>query len=350
MIEFATVSREFRSLIRRRNHLQTFLGSVFAATALILHNVLKGNLPRSLEGLEGHIFIFYALMVLVPSIILSLRMARLHGGLVLNGILYARLMQEQDFTRKGDPKRAGRFNLFGVSFLQFLLAALISGFAGAVLALGFNMPFSSAATSGGLVVLLLLLVFFKFRVKAARFAFQKIASDTCAPFERREWREHVSGSLEDANEGMLHEIGFAGLMMFSVFEKLSGLGEISVRAAGSAYQDVQRFGPWVYIVLMLVTCTFGLVIYLRIRVAVGSLSLQLDPTDRPFRPLRLTDSLLGYILLAFLGTVALHMLLLLAIPGLTANLALLLVIDASVLLAAILLEQMTLVIAGWRSG
>ena len=36
MIDFTTVTREFRSLVDRRRELQTFLGSGFAAMSLIL--------------------------------------------------------------------------------------------------------------------------------------------------------------------------------------------------------------------------------------------------------------------------------------------------------------------------
>jgi len=62
-------------------------------------------------------------------VILSLRLARLNAGLTLNGVLYQRLMQEQDFTRKGSAvtmRRAGRLNVFGVGFLMSLLADLIA--------------------------------------------------------------------------------------------------------------------------------------------------------------------------------------------------------------------------------
>src|ERR1700730_14430327 len=107
MIDFTTVSREFRGLVERRRELFTFLGSVFAAMGLFLQNTLQGGLPASLGQIQQHVFAFYALMLMVLSLILALRMATLHGGMVLNGILYARLMQEQDFTRKGNPLRAG---------------------------------------------------------------------------------------------------------------------------------------------------------------------------------------------------------------------------------------------------
>ena len=94
--------------------------------------------------------------------------------------------------------------------------------------------------------------------------------------------------------------------------------------------------------LMAVTCFFGLVTYIRLRVAVGARSLQIDPNDRPFRPLRLTDSLLGYMLLAFLFGVSLHFLL---YPHLGERL--LFAVDAAAVGGAILAEQITLVVAGW---
>src|SRR6516165_1789630 len=106
MIDFQTVTREFRSLVRRRRELMTFFGSVFAVSGIFLHNALKGSLPLSLRPMQGYVFVFYAVMLMVPTSILALRMAKLHGGMVLNGILYARLMQEQSFTRPGDPRRA----------------------------------------------------------------------------------------------------------------------------------------------------------------------------------------------------------------------------------------------------
>ena len=94
------------------------------------------------------------------------------------------------------------------------------------------------------------------------------------------------------------------------------------------------------------TCLFELVIYLRVRVAIGQFSLQLDPTDRPFRPLRLTDSLLGYLLLAFLFAVSVHVLLVQVVPELRLDVNL--AIDAGAIALAVLVEQFTLVVAGSR--
>ncbi len=90
----------------------------------------------------------------------------------------------------------------------------------------------------------------------------------------------------------------------------------------------------------------GMLGYLRVRVAVGRYSLLLDPTDRPFRPFRLTDSLLGYLILAFLATVSLHLLLELLVPGLAKAPTTLLLIDAATMGLAVVAEQVTLVIAG----
>src|SRR3954466_7750944 len=138
MIDFTTVTREFRSLVDRRRDLQTFLGSGFAAMSVFLGNVLEGKMPPTLRSVQEHVFAFYAFVLLVLTLILSLRLARLHGGMVLNGVLYARLMQASD--GRGDPVRAARHNVLGVSFLQFVLVDLIAGFAAVILALSLNQP------------------------------------------------------------------------------------------------------------------------------------------------------------------------------------------------------------------
>jgi hypothetical protein len=322
---------------------------VFAAMGLFLQNTLQGGLPASLGQIQQHVFAFYALILMVLSLILALRMATLHGGMVLNGILYARLMQEQNFTRKGDPARAARHNWFGVSFLQFVLVDLIAAFSAAILTLALSAPFLLAAGVGAGVFVVWVILYFRLHHRAAAFAFHKIAADQCAPFDRNEWEGHIAGSLQQANQSLISEIAFAGLMVFSVFEALSGLGKIRAEQTDLAAQDAQLYGPLVYAILLVATCLFELIIYLRVRVAIGNFSLQLDPTDRPFRPLRLTDSLLGYLLLAFLFAVSLHILLILLFPGLEQRQPILLGIDGAGLVTAVLAEQVTLVVVG-RSG
>lgn len=347
MIEFPTVSREFRSLIERRRELFTFLGSVFAAMGLFLRNVLEGNLPPALSGITRYAFAFYALVLMVLSLLLSLRLARLHGGMVLNGVLYARLMQGQDFTTRGDPIRAARNNFLSVSFLQFLLADLVAAFSAAILALAVGVLAPAAAALAAGVFVLWIVLYLRFHEKAARFALEKIFRDECAPFRKEDWEEHVSACLEQANRSLIGEIAFAGLIVFSVFESLSGLGKIHTQQATDlSTETVKDHGPLVYSALMVVTCLLELIIYLRVRVAVGDFSLQLDPTDKPFRPLRLTDSLLGYLVLAFLFCVSLHVLLVVAAPGLQQSPGVLFGINAAALVIAVLAEQLTLVVAG----
>lgn len=342
MIEFTTVTREFRSLVDRRRDLQTFLGSGFAAMSVFLGNVLEGKLPPTLRGIQEHLFAFYALVLLVLSLILSLRLARLHGGMVLNGVLYARLMQASG--GRADPQRAARHNLLGVSFLQFVLVDLVGGFSMTVLLLSLGRGVSAAAGGGAAVFVLWMLLYFRFHRRASRFALEKIRTDEAGPVPPGEWREHVALSLQQANHGLITEIAFAGLMVFSGFGALSSLGKIEADQTDLTADFVKDHGPIWFAGMMAVTCLFELVIYLRVRVAVGRFSLQLDPTDRPFRPLRLTDSLLGYLLLAFLFAVSLHVVLVQLVPGLRLDVNL--AINAAAILVAVGVEQLTLVAAG----
>ena len=348
MIEFSTVTREFRSLIHRNRTLMTFLGSLFVATSLVPQNVLKDTLPPSLRGLRDYVFVFYAGMVMVPTLILALRMAKMHSGMALMGILYARLMQEQTFTIKGDPQRSARHNFFGVSFLHFGLTTLFAAGAAVLLALSLGATAPLALGIGVGVFAVWLGWYFRFHQQATAFALSKAAQENCGPFTEKEWRDHVSSSMEDANLSQLSELGFVGLIMFSMLEKVTTLGEITQGQTNFlTVQDLQTKGPWVCAGLMLITCFFGLIVYIRLRVAIGVFSLQLDPTDKPFRPLRLTDSLLGYMLMAFLFVVSLHMTLA-QIPELQGETTVLLILDGVAFALAVLVEQLTLVVAGRR--
>jgi len=343
MIDFTAVSHEIRSVLSRRRELLTFLGSVFAALGIFLQNLLGGTLPPSLRGLEQHTFAAYALLLLVPSLLLALRLAKLNAGMTLNGILYARLMQEQTFTARAGPEAprgAARVNIFGVSFLMFLLADLLAGFAAALLEMALTNPNTPAApVIGAAVVVAGLLLYLYFHRQAATYALDRIGRDPCASFGREQWETHIADSLRDANHDMITVLALVGLIVFSAFEGLSGLGKAKTTDLPS--EAVQQFGPLAYGLLMVVTCVVGLVTYIRLRLAIGTRSLQIDPNDRPFRPLRLTDSLLGYLLLVFLLIVSLHFLLFPYLDQQT-----LLIVDAAAGAAAILAEQMTLVIAG----
>src|SRR5262249_38633425 len=223
MIDYTTVTREIRSLISRRRELLTFLGSVFAAMGIFLQNVLQGGLPKPLEPVRGHAFAVYAFLLMVPSLILALRLARLNAGMTLNGILYQRLMEEQDFTRKGTPetrKRAARVNVAGVSFLMFLLANLIAGFSAGLLALALSAPAGLAVAVGAAVVVVWLALYLYFHYQAVRFAMVK-AVESCTPFDHEQWEAHTAGSLEDGNHDMITVLALVGLMVFSAVEGMS---------------------------------------------------------------------------------------------------------------------------------
>lgn len=349
-IDFTTVSREFQSLVQRRRELMTLLGSIFAGLGIFLQNVLQGNLPPSLRTLEDHVVASYALVLMISSVLLSLRMARLHGGMVLNGVLFARLMQDQDFTAKGDPHRSARHNVTGASFLQFVLVDLIAGFSTGLLVLALGLPSWLAAAAGVGVVAAWMVIYLRFHDRAARFAFAKIAAQPCAPFDRQEWEQHTAANLENTNHDLLSCVAFVGLILFSALEALSGLGQIRADADLDVPAElIVRHGPAIYTSLMVVTCVLQLVIYVRLRIALGRFSLDADPTDRPFRPLVLTDSLLGYLLLAFLFAVALHLHLAVLFPALEEEaIGVLLAIDLAAMALAILAEQLALVRAGRR--
>jgi hypothetical protein len=348
MLDFTGVTREIRSVVARRRELLTFLGTVFAALSLFLQDILEENLPRPYDKIVEHGFAYYALLLMVPSLILALRLARLNGGLTLNGILYQRLMQEQDFTRKATAEslqRAGRLNVFGVGFLMSFLADIIAGFSAALLVVGLGGTAPLAALVGAGVVVVWVLLYIYFHSRAVRFALLKAASEACRPFTRTEWEEHAAGSLEDGNQDMISILAVVGLIAFSAFQGLGSLGKVTAKDVHVSLQNVKDYGPVVYGLLMAVTCLFGMLTYIRLRIAIGHRSLELDPTDRPFRPLRLTDSLLGYMLLSFLFVVSVHFLLYEALHEQT---ALLIGIDIAVFVVAVLVEQVTLVVAGRR--
>src|SRR5205807_57907 len=195
-------------------------------------------------------------------------------------------------------------------------------------------PLVATAVGVGVSVLWLVLYFVN-HYRTARFALRKCATDRCTPFVRNEWEEHQAASLEDANHDMIAVLALVGLIVFSAFEGLSGLGKADGSGTELPSEVIQRHGPTAYGILMSATCALGLVAYLRLRLAVGQRSLELDPSDRPFRPLRLTDSLLGYMLLAFLLAVSLHMLV--TALGLSQETAF--VIDAIAFGTAVFLEQ-----------
>jgi hypothetical protein len=355
MIDYTSVTRELRSVISRRRDMLTFLGSVFAALGIFLQNTLQGQLPASFQSLKGHIFATYAFLLMVPSLLIALRLARLNMGMTISGMLYARLMMEQDYTHKATYNSiaaASRVNPFGVSFLMFLLSDVIAAFSAVlfVMSLLHDERYGWLAVLTGAVVLVCwLALYLRFHQTAIGLATQRIDNENCAKFERNEWEEHVAGSMEDANHDMIAILGLCGLIVFSVFEGLSSLagGQAPDGTQGELPSKmVQEYGPVFYALLMLVTCFFSMVTYLRLRVAIGSRSLDIDPTDKPFKTLKLTDSLLGYMLLSFFFAVSVHFLLESSLFREEGYWPLLLGIDGVAFGAAVLAEQLTLVYFG----
>ena len=345
VLDFGRVSREIRSLVSRRRNLILFLGSVFAAMGIYLQNVLEGKLPAALARLERNAFATYSLALLVPSVIVALRIAKLHAGMIINGVFYARILKEQHRPSM-DAARSTRLNWLGVSAQLFLLASVIASLATALLMLALGMDGLMAAGYAIVTFALLLFLFDRFHGQAAKFAVDYIQTAQVEPVSGEEIEDHLSGSLEDANHDMITTIAFVGLMLFSVFESLSGLGGMR-RGAEFASDDVQRLGPLVYSLLITLTSLLGIVVYLRLVISVGRFSLELDPTDRPFRPFKLTDSFLGYCLLVFFLVTSNH---LLEVPVLDTVPAALWTVDAVVLALGLVAYPATLIVAGRRQG
>ena len=71
-----------------------------------------------------------------------------------------------------------------------------------------------------------LLCYLYFHRQAAGYAFNRLRRDTCGPFNREQWEEHLADSLRDGNHDMITILALIGLIVFSAFEGLSGLGKV----------------------------------------------------------------------------------------------------------------------------
>lgn len=304
-LDLSRVSLEVRSLVTRRRELMLFLGSLVAALGLYLQNVLQGQLPTALAPIEEQAFLTFSLALLVPAVLLALRLGRLQGGMVINGVFYAAIVaSKSDGDLSAAVARAARLNWFGVSNLLALLTAVVAGFATALLVAALNGPTPTLFAIA--MVALLIALFTLFHREASAFATNAVIGTPVEPFSQEAVEDHISESLRDANQDMIALISFLGLILFSIFESLSGLGGMSA-SVDVAAETVQRVGPVLYASLGVITCVIGTLAYLRLVLAVGRFSLQLDPRDRPFR-LRLTDSFLGYGLLSCFTVISVHLL------------------------------------------
>jgi len=131
-------------------------------------------------------------------------------------------------------------------------------FATTVLFVSLNfIPVGVSFTIGFLVFLIFLLFHLWFvhkcgieAIKTARNPNTKVA-----PFTREEWLEHLYGTLEDVQNDGNAMVGFASLILFSILETMSAIGQ---RKNDPRFTDVQQAGPVSYSFFLIVTCILGL--------------------------------------------------------------------------------------------
>lgn len=305
VLDFGTVSREIRGIVARRRSLMLFLGSLFAAMSMFLQRVLDADLPVAFQGIEHRAFLAHALLVLAPCIVIALRVAKLHSGMVINGVFYCKL--EQSLGKPSSPEHAARLNIFGVSAALFYLVALLAAGEAGVLTLALHRPGLQAAGVSIVVFLLLAALFYRFHRKAAKFALGAIQHCRTEPLTQEELEDHWAESRGDCNHDLITLNSFAGLMLFSTLENITGFGSIAAAGAELTAADVQQQGPKIYSSLLVVVCVAAITMYLRLSTAIAKFSVQLDPTDLPYRPFKLTDTYLGYLLIVFFLVVAVHL-------------------------------------------
>jgi hypothetical protein len=297
LIRFSYVSREIRSIVARRREILIFLASLFAAVGIYLQNLSLETLPDGLAMLREQALLTYALVVGIPSFLLALRIARLHGGMVINGLFYRALLRKS---------LTHRLNLAGISTQMFVLSAIITAWAVWLFISGLGVNSWFSALIGLLAFLLLIGIFYRTDVESARFALTNLEQASLDHFENEEEIiEHQALSLQDANQDMLALLTFSGLMLFAVLQTFSGFGEAKILPPHFA-QETLAFS---YLVLGLLVIFLCIIMYLRLVLSVGQFALALNPADKPFSPWRLSDSFLGYLLLGFFAVIPAHLLL-----------------------------------------
>ncbi|MGL5094293.1 MAG: hypothetical protein ACRDD1_01800, partial [Planctomycetia bacterium] len=241
-LEYSYISREIRSLVSRRRELVVFLGSAFAGLGILLQNVLERKLPDGLARLETSIFGLYSLMMLVVSVVVALRLARMHAGMIINGVSYSYVLKTVGRVNH-DPRKSAGLNWAGMSTQFFLLTDLIASFAAGVFALAFGKQAALAVLAAGSTFIGLLLIFLWMHRRAAAFALGRLPNAVVPPVDEDDYREHMAESLQDGNRDLLATLAFAGLMLFSVFESMSGLGAAKAGDAEIASTTLQQYGP-----------------------------------------------------------------------------------------------------------
>lgn len=305
MVAIRNIGREFRSLVYRRRLQMTYLASAYAALSYSLQSALHGGLPRQFGKLEGHLFAVHAGLLAILGIIMALREARLHGGMMLNGSLYWGLLGQQGMIAPPSTTIFSAPHMFGVSGVMLAIAGSIASGSLCVCALAVGIPLWVAVVSAGAVLMVLGWIQRRSEREAVDRARRQLQTETLEGFSVEEWHDHVLGSLDDVNQDMLTLIVLASLTTFAGLQNIAALGNMPAEMR-SEFDVValMAYAPIVYSGLMLVTVLLCVMGYLRLRIAMGDLSLQLDPWDTPFRAGHMTDSLLGYMLLSLLLSVA----------------------------------------------
>ncbi|KOR29436.1 hypothetical protein TI03_02325, partial [Achromatium sp. WMS1] len=246
-----------------------FLGSLFVALSLFLDNLLHGGLPPALAGIEKHAFFNYSVMLLIPTLLIALRVMRLHSGMTINGIFYSQILNKHG-NNNVNPLLASKLNWTGISTGLFLLTVLNATLAATLFALSLKSGWAIATIVGIVFATGLLTLFLLNHQYAKQFALNHIKQATVETFSMEDVEDHHAQSLQDANQDMIGITAFAGLILFSVLESLSGLGGIEEAYRGDiAASDVTFFGPFIYVALALVTTTVGALMYRRLAVAAG---------------------------------------------------------------------------------
>ena len=303
-LDLSRVSREIHSIVGRRKELMLFVGAVFAGMGVYLENVTSGKLPTALKELSSSGLTTYSLALLLVATIVSMRIAKLHYGMVINGGLY-HLIAASVKGREVDLKRLGRFNWFGVSFQFFLVTAMLASMAASLVAASTGANLRGSMVVGGVIGLGLAMFFAGGHWRASHFVQRVVGNHSVEKGSREELEDHIAMSMEDTNHDMIAIVSFLGLIFFSVLSSSTGLGDHAAVAA--AHGDaLRRHGPMILSGYLVAVCLAGLVAYLRLAVNIPRFSLELDPTDRPFR-LKLSDTFLGYCLAALLFVGALRL-------------------------------------------
>jgi hypothetical protein len=347
VLDFGRVSRELRSVVARRRELILFLGSLFAGMGIYIQNVLDKKLPPSLAMLERSAFLTFSVGVLIPSVIVALRLAKLHSGMIINGVFFSKLRQHASQS-PSDLSRAGRLNWMGVSTQFFAWTAVLAGFSAGLLALSLRSNWSIVGFSSVGTFALLLSAFLNIHRRARKFATGYAVVATCESYSSEELEDHLAESMKDGNHDMLACISFVGLMVFSIFQAMSGLGDVKSTGTELSRELLRDQGVMYLSALLLVTTLIGLVVYLRLLISIGNFSLLLDPTDRPFRLFKLTDSFLGYCLLVFFLALSVHVLAVPLLPKETTDLSAAWLCDAAAAGLTLLVYALVVLVAAWR--